>query len=260
MNRTLLGKIVALTGASSGIGAALTRQLAEAGATVVINARRQERLDSLATEYPDSVHTVAGDITQASVQQSLIECCEVKFGRLDVLINNAGVGAIGRFADANLARLRKVMELNFFATAELTHRSIPLLKKGDQAVIVNIASVLGHRAVPLKTEYCASKFAVHGFSDALRAELVDDGIGVLLVSPSTTASEFFDSVLEDASGKNPTLSQPMAPEFVAARTVRALKRGSHEIIIPLSGKFLVWLDRFCPPLANWLVARHGKGT
>src|SRR5204862_1887651 len=114
-----------------------------------------------------------------------------EFGGLDALVNNAGIGALGRFDQADEARLRQVMEVNFFAPAEFVREALPHLKAGNRPIVVNIGSVLGHRAVPEKSEYCASKFALHGFSDALRAELAPLGIDVLLVSPSTTTSEFF---------------------------------------------------------------------
>ena len=104
-----------------------------------------------------------------------------------------------RLSQAGEERLRRVMEVNFFAPVELIRSAIPLLREGKRPLIVNISSVFGHRAVPRKSEYCASKFALHGFSDALRAELAREGIDVLLVSPSTTQSEFFDMVLEHES-------------------------------------------------------------
>jgi short-subunit dehydrogenase len=112
------------------------------------------------------------------------------------LVNNAGIGAIGPFAEASPERLRKIMEVNFFAPAELIRSALPLLEAGKRPLIVNVSSVLGHRGIPKKSEYCASKFALHGFSDALRCELAPRGIDVLLVSPSTTATEFFDNVIE----------------------------------------------------------------
>jgi len=119
---------------------------------------------------------------------------------------------------------------------------------------VNVSSVLGHRAVPDKSEYCASKFALHGFSDSLRAELVPRGIDVLLISPSTTSSEFFDSAL-GTSNQNHYRFGAMSAESVARRAASAIAAGRHEIILSAGGKLLVWLDRLCPPLADWLVSR-----
>jgi len=128
------------------------------------------------------------------------------------------------------------------------------LKGGNRPIIVNIGSVLGHRAMPEKSEYCASKFALHGLSDAVRAELAPLGIDVLVVSPSTTTSEFFD-VAAGQSTKLQGRFGAMPAETVARHAVAAIAAGRHEVILSLSGKLLVWLDRLCPPLADWLVAR-----
>ena len=149
------------------------------------------------------------------------------------------------------------MEVNFFAAVELTRLAIPVLQTGRQPIIVNVGSVLGHRAVPRKSEYCASKFALHGFSDALRAELVAVGIDLLLVSPSTTSSEFFDRLLQQDEANSKAGRRGMTPQQVARKIIRAMAAGRHEIIVSAGGKLLVWLDRLCPPLMNRLLARHG---
>ncbi|MDG2182303.1 MAG: SDR family NAD(P)-dependent oxidoreductase, partial [Mariniblastus sp.] len=124
--------------------------------------------------------------------------------------------------------------------------------------IVNMSSVLAHRATPLKSEYCASKFALHGFSDALRAELANDSIDLLLVSPSTTDSEFFDHAIEDTTGKNWKTRGAMPPSIVASKTIRAMKKGKHEIILTLGGRLIVWMDRLIPGIANRIMARYGQ--
>ncbi len=260
--RQIKDSVVVITGASSGIGKQLAIQLSAQGARIVANARRADRLEELKNAIENNggqLKIIVGDVTESDTRQRIVSETVNEFGGIDILVNNAGVGAIGNFSEASEERLRKIMEVNFFALTEMTRVAIPhLLKSSKQPMIVNISSVLGHRAVPLKSEYCASKFAVHGFSDSLRAELSKQNIDVLLVSPSTTASEFFDSVLEDASGKNPKLGTPMSPEQVAAKTIKAMKRGKHEIILSAGGKSLVWLDRFCPPLANYLMKKHAQ--
>ncbi|MFM9067708.1 MAG: SDR family NAD(P)-dependent oxidoreductase, partial [Planctomycetota bacterium] len=191
-------------------------------------------------------------------------------GGLDVLVNNAGAGRWGSFESGSEAQLRAILELNFVAPVELTRLALPLLKSAPEGLIVNIGSVLGHRAVPYKSEYCAAKFALHGWSDALRAELSREAISqlsddsgannnlragqgsvaVLLVSPSTTATEFFERTGEERR------AAAMAPAEVARRTRRAMETGRQEIILSWGGKLLVWLDRLCPPLMNRLLARY----
>ena len=260
--RQLSEKRVILTGASSGLGLHLANILARENCQLILNARRKDRLKNLANDLKrqNSANCVVveGDVSVEETQDRLISTASENFGGLDILINNVGVGAMGRFLEASPERLRTIFDINFFATANLIRKAFPLLKKEDDSLIVNIGSVLGHRAVPLKSEYCASKFAIHGLSDALRAELAEDGIELLLVSPSQIDTEFFDAAIEDPTGKNWKSSLAMSPEYVAQKTVKAMKRRNHEIIIPFSGKLFVWLDRLVPGIANRLMAKFAK--
>ena len=204
------------------------------------------------------LQTHTGDITNPDTRTAILELAQHNLGGLDLLINNAGITAMGPFLDAQEERLREIFEVNFFALAEMTRKAIPLLRTGNKPMIANISSVLGHRATPLKAEYCASKFAVHGFSDAIRAELVQYGIDLLLVSPSTTDSDLFDQAIEDATEKDWKKTGAMPPETVAKKTIRAIEQGRHEIILSTGGRLIVWLDRLFPPLANRIVARFGQ--
>lgn len=257
--RYISGKRVICTGASSGIGAALSRQLVAQGAHVLMVARRKERLD----EVKDSVKGVTGqafvhvaDITDSANRQSIAEFVDNEWGgAVDLLINNAGVGSVEVFSESNEATLRKVMEVNFFAAMELSRLLLPNLRSGSQPVICNVGSVLGHVAVPQKSEYCASKFALHGMTDALRIELASDGIDVLLVSPSTTGSEFFTSVLngaEDSGSKR----RGMAPDDVAQKIITGIIKGKREIILSAGGKLLVLADRILPGLLSRIQMRR----
>ncbi len=258
--RKIAGSRAVVTGASSGIGRAVARDLARHGARLIVTARREERLVELVEELKSlgaDAHYVVGDITDPGLREKLIDTAKTKFGALDILINNAGSGAIGPFAEADAERMRGIMEVNFFAPVETTRVALPLLRAGTKPIIVNVGSVLGHRAVPKKSEYCASKFALHGFSDALRAELIGEKIDVLLVSPSTTESEFFDTAIGDEADLPWLALGRMSAEAVARRTVRAIRSGRHEIILTPGGKLLVWFDRLMPPIVNRLVAKFG---
>lgn len=254
--RSLLGLRAIVTGASSGIGRALVVELIGRGSQVVAMARRQARLESLAAELgnPPSLQLVAGDVTSADDRAAALQLATRSFGGLDALVNNAGCGGLGPFAEASSLRLRQIMEVNFFAPAEFIRLALPILKQGHRPIIVNVGSVLGHRAVPDKSEYCASKFALHGLSDALRCELAPAGIDLLLVSPSTTDTEFFQAAQGHTARPQARLGA-MPPQAVARRIVSAMAAGRREIIFPWAGKLLVWLDRMCPPLADWVVMR-----
>ncbi len=250
-----------MTGASSGIGWHLARLLAGQGVRLVVNARRTDRLAALAETISGeggTCLTYPGDITHPEVRRGLLEHCTAELGGLDILVNNAGIGAMGRFDEADEERMRQIFEVNFFAVAEMTRIAIPALKQGGDPLVVNISSVLGHRAAPLKSEYCASKFALHGLSDSLRAELAPVGIELLLVSPSTTDSDFFDHSIEDTTGKDWKKGGAMSAEKVAAKTVRGMIKRRHEIILTFGGRIIVWLDRLLPGIANKLVARFGQ--
>jgi short-subunit dehydrogenase len=255
--RVIADRRILLTGASAGIGAAMARQLAAQGAQLIITARRSAPLDALAAKYPDTVFAMPGDLTDSQHRQALINEVSRRWGSLDLLINNAGIGAMGAFMEADPERVRKIFELNFFAAVDLCRKSYPLLKQGDRPAVMNVSSVLAHRAVPFKSEYCASKFALHGFSDALRAEWRRDKIDVVLVSPSTTDSEFFDAAIEDTMHRKWKGSRAMSPERVARESILAWRKGKHEAFVSRSGRALVWIDRLWPSLANRLVARFG---
>jgi short-subunit dehydrogenase len=258
--RTIQGLRGILTGASSGIGRALAVELVREGAQLVLVARRAERLEALAAELaaaPGRIEIVAGDITLAAVQQTAVARAKDAFGGLDLVINNAGIGAVGRFAEARPERLRQVMELNFFAAAELTRLAVPLLKQGQRPIVVNISSVLGHRGIPGYAEYCASKFALQGWSESLRAEFAQMGIDLLVVSPARTQTEFFESAVD----AKPTRPWPglrtMTSQDVARRIVKAVRRGKRELVISAGGKALVWVSRLLPGVVDRVLARYG---
>ena len=256
--RTIGGLRAIVTGASSGIGRALVLELVSRGAQVVALARRAERLQELESLVAERsrYRWLAGDVMRREDRAAALALAQQEFGGLDALVNNAGIGGLGRFDAADEARLRRIFEVNFFAPAEFIREALPLLKAGQQPIVVNVGSVLGHRAVPEKSEYCASKFALHGLSDALRIELGRVGIDVLLVSPSTTASEFFDVAVPPQGAHAPRSPRiGMSADAVARRTVAAMQSGRREIILSAGGQLLVWLDRLCPPLADWVIAR-----
>ncbi len=257
--RDIQGSRAIVTGASSGIGRALAIELARQGGKVVCMARREDRLQSLAKEIElmgGTVVCIAGDVTDAAARAKCLESAQSKFGGLDILVNNAGVGAIGPFASSDPQRVRRLMEVNFFALVEMTRSALPMLQQGRRPIIVNVSSILGRRGVPHNSEYAASKFAVHGFSESIRAEFASAGIGVLVVSPGTTDTEFFDRVLESKGGPKWPEHKAVTAEMVARATVRAIRRGSHEITPYVWGRVLVLMNRISPWFVDQLMARY----
>ena len=257
--REIKGSRILITGASSGIGRAVSLELARAGAELIVVARREDRLKKLAEEIAalgGRIETVAGDITDPNCRQRAIDAAITHYNGLDILLNNAGVGAMGLFEHADPARVRRVFEVNFFALVELTRLALPLLQKGVRPMVVNVSSILGHRAVPHSSEYSASKFAVQGFSEAIRAEFTRHGIDVLVVSPGTTETEFFDSVLERTGEPAWPKHTPISSAEVARRMVEAIRRGKHEIVPYFPGKMLCWLNRLSPGLMDRFMKRY----
>ncbi|HEX6961814.1 MAG TPA: SDR family NAD(P)-dependent oxidoreductase [Lacipirellula sp.] len=262
VRRTLEGRRVLITGASGGIGRELALALARRRALLSLSARRSEQLSEVASECDRLgaiAHHLAGDITEAAYREALLERAADAFGGLDVLVNNAGVSAHGRFAEGDEPTLRRIMEVNFFAAAELTRQALPLLRQGAQPAIVSIGSILGHRAAPLNSEYAASKFALRGWSEALRAELAGEGIGVLLVSPGTTETEFFDHLLAKHGDLPWGKAKGIPAAAVAEQTVRALERGRREIFPNWRGRALVVANRLLPGVVDRVMTRLGRG-
>jgi len=257
--REIQGSRAIVTGASSGIGREIARALAAAGADVVLVARRRDRLEELAAEITASgasAEVVAGDLSEPSVRAAAVDAAVGRFGGLDILVNNAGIGAMGLFEDAGPDRLRPIMEVNFFAVVEMIRAALPVLRQGTRPIIVNVASILGRRGMPYSSEYCASKFAVCGFSESLRAEVHKHGIDVLLVNPGTTETEFFDRVIERTGEPSWPAHTVMPPAEVARQTLRAIRRGKHEVVTFRAGRWLLWLNALAPRLVDRLMTRY----
>ena len=160
--RRIAGSRILITGASQGIGRALAVEAAAQGAKVLAAARNEVLLRELADEVHHKggiLETVMADVTGAEDRGRMVETARRAFGGLDVLVNNAGIGATGHFIDAGEERLRKIMEVNFFALAELTRLAVPVLKNGNKPAIVNVSSAVGKRALPARSEYSASNVA-----------------------------------------------------------------------------------------------------
>ncbi len=252
------GARILITGASQGIGRALAEEAVRRGARVLAAARSRDQLQELADKVRaqgGSLEIVQADVTQPEDRRRMAEAAQQHFGGLDILINNAGIGATGHFADVGPERLRKIFEVNFFGLTETTRVCLPLLRQGRQPAIVNISSIAGKRGIPARSEYSASKFAVQGFSEALRAELAKDGIDVLVVCPGLTQTNFSQNMLEQKALVPMDHLRGMTAEQVAVATLRAIEKGRREVTLTLQGKLLVWVCRFLPRLADRIAAR-----
>lgn len=257
MKRRLDGKRILITGASSGIGRAVARACAGKGAKVVLAARSTEELNQAAEEIRGrggEALVVPTDVTRDEDRARMFETVEHEWGGLDILINNAGIAAHGHFIDLTPEILRQTMELNFFAMAENCRRAIPLLAEGREPMIVNVSSMAGRRGVPAWTDYSASKFAVCGFSEALRAELVRFGIDLMLVVPGLTKSNFGKNLLARHGRLPAKFDHGVTPEEVAGRIAHGMEKGTHELRIERDARLLLFVNWLAPWFVDWKMA------
>jgi short-subunit dehydrogenase len=259
MRRSLQGLRILITGASGGIGASVAEQAVRQGARVVLAARSADRLEARVAALsglPGEALAVPVDITAPADRQRLLDTCVECLGGLDVLINNAGVGSFGHFIGGTEAILRQIMEVNFFAPAELIRLAVPILARGNQPAIVNISSMCGRRGIPAWSEYSASKFALVGFSEALRAELVRFHIDVLVILPGLTRSELGRHLLQNTGRMDIPFDRGMLPEKVASGILGALRRNRAETVLGWDARWMLRLTRFVPRLVDYLLARR----
>ena len=199
MNKPLTGRVALVTGASAGIGEAVAVALAAAGATVAVSARRAERLHELVKKIEASggkALALPGDVADETVAKSVVADTAKHFGRLDILINSAGIIQAGGIADADPALWRSVIDINLMATLYTCTAAIPLLRAQGGGDIVNISSIAGRRAAAKFASYSASKFAVNSMSEALRQEVGGSGIRVCVVEPGATSTEVSEGLVD----------------------------------------------------------------
>lgn len=260
--RNLAGLRVLVTGASQGIGRALVLSAAKRGAKVIAVARSADLLDEVVREVratAGTIEPIIADITNAEDRARMSTTVTEKFGGLDVLINNAGIGATGHFMDSDPQVLRTIFETNYFALVEVTRTFLPMLKVGTTPAIVNISSVVGRRALPARSLYSSSKFAVQGFSEAIRAELAKDGVDVIIVNPGLTQTNFSKNMLEQKAKLQLDHMRGMTSEQVAEATLRTIEKGRAEVTLTLNGKLLLLVSRLFPWFVDWKARKTVRG-
>lgn len=259
MQRDLAGARVVLTGASGGIGRCLAAAAAARGARLLLAGRKAQTLEEIAAPLQArgcDIAISAGDLTKFADMKALMHAAQERFGGLDVLINNAGVSSFGHFATSNEAILREIMEVNFFAPAELMRLAAPLLRKGNRPAIVNVSSMCARRGVPAWSEYSASKFGLAGLTEALRAEFARFDIDVLLVVPGLTQTDFASHSLRRDGRMQINFAGGMPAQSVAENILRGLEKGKSEIVLGREARWMLRVNRFLPRLVDRLMARR----
>jgi short-subunit dehydrogenase len=250
-------KVVVITGGSEGIGKALVDAFVQQGAKVATCGRNYDKLYQLQSLYsgkPLLIHTA--DVSKEQDCLSFIQTVIKQFGTIDILINNAGVSMRSLVADVELDTIRKVMDINFWGTVYCTKLALPYILQ-NKGTVVGVSSIAGYRGLPGRSGYSASKFAVNGWLEALRTELLGSGTNVMWVCPGFTTSNIRNAALNKegkAQGESPMdESKMMSSATCADHIIKAIEKRKRTLVLTLNGKQTVFLNRFFPSLADKLV-------
>ncbi len=262
MPRELKNQVVVVTGASSGIGHATARSFAARGARIVIGARRLDKLEDLAAEVGQAggeAAAVQTDVSREDQVQALARAAVDRFGRIDTWVNDAGISVYATFDKLTEDEIRRIMDVNFMGTVHGIRAALPVMQRQGEGVIINVASIAGKRALPLQSIYSASKFAVVGLGEALRAEMYRTWpkIKICTISPPSINTAFFDN----ARTKEGYAAKPMPPVYPTEKVVNTIVRCAEhpqpDIIIGAAGKFYVLLNRLAGGLMDRYLSRSG---
>ena len=262
-------KVMVITGASSGIGLASARLFASYGARLTLAARSIDKLKTLASEIssdPSKVLCIKTDVSIEEDCKNLIESTVKHFGRIDFLINNAGISMRASFSKVDLNVIRRLMDVNFWGTVCCTKYALPYLLESKGSV-TGVISVAGYAGLPGRTGYATSKFAIRGFLETLRMEHQEDGLHVLVFAPGYTSSNVRNAaLLADGSPQGTTPkdeSNLMSAEEVAQKLAWGLYRKKREMILTALGYWDVWFYKRFPRLMDWVqlnyIRKHEKG-
>jgi short-subunit dehydrogenase len=250
-------KVVVITGGSDGIGKALVNTFIDAGAKVATCARNYDKLYSLQLRHTSvELHTMACDLSKEQDCRRFIESTIKTFGGIDILINNAGISMRALFRDADLEVIKKVMDINFYGAVHCTKFALESIIE-RRGTIVGVSSIAGYRGLPGRSGYSASKFALQGWMEALRTEMLGTGVNVMWVCPGFTASNIRNAALNkdgNAQGESPLdEASLMTAEEVAGHMLKAIELRKRTMVLTFNGKRTVFLNRFFPAWTDKLV-------
>jgi len=259
MNDFFRNKVVVITGGSEGIGKALIDALIPLGAKIATCGRNQDKLYNLQVQYSNHLlHTMVADVSQYRECENFINSTIETFGGIDILINNAGVSMRALLKDVDMDVIRKVMDINFFGTVYCTKLALASIieRKGT---IVGVSSIAGFRGLPGRSGYSASKFAVNGWLESIRTEMIDSGVNVMWVCPGFTRSNIRNAALNSKGqthGESPLPeAELMSPEDCARHILKAVTKRKRTLVLTFKGKQTVFINKFFPSLADKLVKK-----
>lgn len=252
-------KIVLITGASSGIGRDTAIEFAKLGANIILVARDKAKLDQVATElkkFSISILVCQCDVSQKEQVKEMSELVLKKFDTIDILVNNAGFAIYGSVSDLSIDEIESQMETNYFGMIYCIKNFLPIMLRKKSGHIVNVASVAASFGLPGIASYCASKFAMLGFSEGLKHELKGTGIGLTVVSPIMVRTNFFD---HPSFEKMPKYSPTSLSSKTVAKTILKASNSSRlEIIVPSIVRGAVWMKSTFPYLINPILGKSFK--
>ncbi len=250
-------KVAVVTGGSEGIGKALVEKLLALGCKVATCGRNSDKLYQLQVLHPHKhLLTVVADVSHENDCRQFIQSTLKNYGGIDILINNAGVSMRGLFNDTRVETFQHLMNVNFWGALYCTKHALPsiLERRGD---IVGVSSIAGYRGLPGRSGYSASKYALQGWLEALRTELLSTGVNVMWVCPGFTASNIrFAALNSEAKPHGETSMEEgkmMDPEVVAEEILNSIAKRKRTIVLTLQGKFTVWINKFFPSLADKMI-------
>jgi len=257
---SLKDKVLIITGASTGIGEALAKEGIKQGARVAVCARNMDKLKAaFAGTNDEQLLTFVADVSKEEDCKAFVEAVMAKWGRADVLINNAGISMRALFEEAELKVIKELMNINFWGAVYCTKYALPSILK-NKGTIVGISSIAGYRGLPARSGYSASKFAMQGFLEALRTELLHTGVNVMWVSPGFTASNIRNTARNAAGnvqGESPMdEGKLMSAEECAGIILGGIGQRKRSIVMTRQGKLTVWMNKLFPGLADKLVHKH----
>jgi short-subunit dehydrogenase len=254
-------RVVAITGASAGIGRATALRLAREGCSLVICARRQDRLRQTADEIRAtgaSVEAVAADVTRETDMQKLVERAQARFQRLDAMVCNAGFGIYGTIEQVDAARMRRLLDVNYMGTYHAAGAAMPVFRRQGHGHLIVVSSIVGRRGVPFVGAYAATKFAQVGLAECLRAELAGSGIHVTTVYPISTETEFFTVMTAESGYATRAAGPRQSADDVAEAITRALGRPTAEVYPYRKAKALAVLAALAPAFTDRLVRKWSR--
>ncbi|MCB0308471.1 MAG: SDR family oxidoreductase [Bdellovibrionales bacterium] len=248
--------VVVITGASRGIGKETALAFARKGATIVLASRDKNRMEETSKKVEEAGGRACikpTDVSKEDQCRALIEDAYQQYGHIDVLINNAGYGHYASVENIKTADLDAILRTNLFGSLWCIQAALPLMREKKKGHIVNVSTIVSRRSLPFMTAYCMSKFAMNAMDEGLRLEARPFGIGVTLLCPGLTQTDFQTNAGKVGYSSPVSNSHGMSAKTVAQKILKAVEKNQRRVYLTGTGKALLWLQKFCPSIVDELI-------